>query len=450
MLRKYDEIKTQFHHFLAVDGIINITVDFTTISSKSSQIQPNPRKARNMEASSVLCESCKEFFTEKALLNHIGHSTKCKLHYGSRFTEMKKGKSKEKLQKWRKENKEEELRRQREIYANDQEKREKKRQWYDEKQYKLAKEQGWNYVPKHVFEKKLKEQSEEKLKPLEVVAKEQIPCDHCKKNFTSETLLKHIGHSDDCKDFYGVRFDDMKKEENRKRVALFRKKNGTRKELDQQIMNYASNPKLREHKKKRYQEEKEEQKLLGQRKEKERIFKLAEERLEKNERLARAENLTGLEWLKKSFEKVFQELKNLDTGTKDKIIFLEKRMADKFMKVEAEIDYKIKRWRTEMERGFTDVRNLDPIFDDFTTGILSHNYGKPLSEQNRIKLIWHELKQSIEVKLEDLSKETGKSYEEIPWHSKLCNICKIYRDFKTKIKFVPPRFAHEQDPEMLI
>merc|ERR1711923_347536 len=102
-------------------------------------------------------------------------------------------------------------------------------------------------------------------------------------------------------------------------------------------------------------------------------------------------------------------------------------MADKFMKVEAEIDYKIKRWRTEMERGFTDVRNLDPIFDDFTTGILSHNYGKPLSEQNRIKLIWHELKQSIEVKLEDLSKETGKSYEQIPWHSKLCNICKIYR-----------------------
>ena len=59
----------------------------------------------------------------------------------------------------------------------------------------------------------------------------------------------------------------MKKEENRKRVALFRKKNGTRKELNQQKKNYASNPNLREYKKKRYQEEKEEQKLWEQKKE---------------------------------------------------------------------------------------------------------------------------------------------------------------------------------------
>ena len=57
---------------------------------------------------------------------------------------------------------------------------------------------------------------------------------------------------------------------------------------------------------------------------------------------------------------------------------------------------------------------------------------------------------NIEVKLEELSNEKGKTYDQIPWHSVLCNICKIYRDWETKVKFVPPRFAHEQDPDMKI
>ena len=102
-----------------------------------------------------------------------------------------------------------------------------------------------------------------------------------------------------------------------------------------------------------------------------------------------------------------------------------------------------------MEWNLKDIRPLYPIFDDFTTGRVCHNYGKPLREQNRIDMIWHDLKQHIEVKLDNISIELGKPVEKIPWHSRLCKICNIYRDWKTKMKYVPPRFAHEQDPDMI-
>ena len=103
-----------------------------------------------------------------------------------------------------------------------------------------------------------------------------------------------------------------------------------------------------------------------------------------------------------------------------------------------------------MESGIIGIRILSPIFDDFKTGIVCHNYGKPLKEQNRIDLIWHNLKQTIEVKLDLISNEIGKPTEKIFWHGIGCDICKIYRDWKTNIKFTPPRFGHELDPDIVL
>ena len=130
-----------------------------------------------------------------------------------------------------------------------------------------------------------------------------------------------------------------------------------------------------------------------------------------------------------------------------------KSIKDKFMKIEAEIDYKIGKWKAEMERGFKSIKTLWEIFDDFTTGTGSHgisNWGKPLNEQNRIDLIWHELKQTTEVKLEQISIETVKPLDEIPWHRGCCKMCNFYRDWKTGVKYFPPRYLSEQDPEMIL
>ena len=158
----------------------------------------------------------------------------------------------------------------------------------------------------------------------------------------------------------------------------------------------------------------------------------------------------------KSFSKVFKEYKNLNSVTEKTIMNLEGSIKAKSIKIEEEIDYKVGQWKAEMERGFRIVEDLYTIFQDFTIGYLyPHHYGKPLFEQNRIDLIWHELKQTIEVKLAAISADIGKPLDEIPWHRILrwgmvCNICKIYRDEKTGLRYLPSRFGYEQDPEMLL
>ena len=115
-----------------------------------------------MENQNILCEFCKKAFTKTTILRHIGKSHQCKLHYGSRFMEMKKSNNNEKMKKWREENKEKELKNQRELYAKNTEKKEKKRQNYEEKQSKLAKEEGRHYVSNHECMTKKAKQNDEK------------------------------------------------------------------------------------------------------------------------------------------------------------------------------------------------------------------------------------------------------------------------------------------------
>ena len=79
-----------------------------------------------MENSNILCEFCKKVLTNSNILKHIASSHFCKLHYGQRYIDMKKKKANEKKQKWRKVNKEKELKRQRELYAECLEKKRKK------------------------------------------------------------------------------------------------------------------------------------------------------------------------------------------------------------------------------------------------------------------------------------------------------------------------------------
>ena len=43
-----------------------------------------------MSATTISCEFCKKECTEKTIVMHISKRDECKLHYGSRFLEMKK------------------------------------------------------------------------------------------------------------------------------------------------------------------------------------------------------------------------------------------------------------------------------------------------------------------------------------------------------------------------
>ena len=66
-----------------------------------------------------------------------------------------------------------------------------------------------------------------------------------------------------------------------------------------------SKPELKERKKKRYQEKKEQQKIWEKEDKKRRLMHYTRESLEYKEPIARDKNKRGLEWWKKSFEKIF-------------------------------------------------------------------------------------------------------------------------------------------------
>ena len=87
----------------------------------------------------------------------------------------------------------------------------------------------------------------------------EVLCECCKKPFSNSTLLRHIGQREACKEFYGPRFKDMKKEKGRKKVFRHRKKNQVEsaKQWKKRKESYANSPDLKEKKRQYYQEHKE-------------------------------------------------------------------------------------------------------------------------------------------------------------------------------------------------
>ena len=66
-----------------------------------------------------------------------------------------------------------------------------------------------------------KHNSKSTLAPRESITESEVLCEYCKKSFAPEKILKHIGHVKACKTFYGPRFDELKKEQQRKRIVKF-------------------------------------------------------------------------------------------------------------------------------------------------------------------------------------------------------------------------------------
>ena len=138
----------------------------------------NPKPSNihgKMEVKTVLCEFCEKEYTEKTIIMHISKSNQCKLHYGSRFLEMKRTKNKEKVQNWRQvHGKEKELSRQRELYAKKVEKENldfKKRM---STPYMIKRQENWAKVKQELD-------------------KQKVSCENCKKKFMPKSINKHIG-----------------------------------------------------------------------------------------------------------------------------------------------------------------------------------------------------------------------------------------------------------------
>ena len=75
----------------------------------------------------------------------------------------------------------------------------------------------------------------------------EVLCEFCNKSYDSASLLMHIAKNEECKIFYGSRFDKMKKDHKRRT---------NKKDLKKQRKRYVSNPEVKLRKKKYYQEEK--------------------------------------------------------------------------------------------------------------------------------------------------------------------------------------------------
>ena len=173
----------------------------------------------------------------------------------------------------------------------------------------------------------------------------------------------------------------------------------------------------------------------------------AKESLKIDEKNAREINLTSSKWIKDSFEKVFKEYKTWSMKVAEKISNLETCIEENFLKIEKQIDDKVENVRRELANNPDDFPLYSPIFDDFRG---FHTIQLPIKKQNKIDLSWHDLKQTIEVRLDDISEKMGMPKEIVPWHGVLCGICKIYRDWKTGTKYFPPRFSHEQNQDMIL
>ena len=179
----------------------------------------------------VECEFCKKKISKSSILVHIGKNESCKSHYGNRFYELKRKKNNEKMQRSRKKHgTEKELKRQRELYAQDSKKKEKKRQNFQEKQSKLASEEGWQYrTPNDVLEE-IDTRSVEANKKCEY-SNDERACKFCKKKFSLSTILKHLSQNTTCKSSYGNKYKEIERKIIKERKQLAKVKNTENKEM---------------------------------------------------------------------------------------------------------------------------------------------------------------------------------------------------------------------------
>ena len=162
------------------------------------------------KAEKITCECCKKIFRENAVVRHIGQSKNYKNHYGARFDEQKRKDNRERVKKHR-----EKSGTKKEICECCNKKFPEKSLLRHIGQRKACKK----HYGARFDEQKRRDNRERVQKHREKNRTKQDSCEYCKKKLSDTTILRHIAKSEDCKNHYGTRFDEQKKDDNRKRVA---------------------------------------------------------------------------------------------------------------------------------------------------------------------------------------------------------------------------------------
>ena len=122
----------------------------------------------------TICECCKKSFFQTTILRHIGKSKSCKSFYGPRFIEMKQEKGREKVYKHRCKNSivpARQLKKRRDLYANNPDLKEKNRQIYQKNKEKIKAEnekrrtEFRSFLAKENAEKILRKEGEDPRHP---------------------------------------------------------------------------------------------------------------------------------------------------------------------------------------------------------------------------------------------------------------------------------------------
>ena len=335
----------------------------------------------------VSCKFCKRQFLQKSLLRHISRGKLCKAFYGEEFNEMKRVKiSNRKKQNYR-------VKQDKEM--------EEKMQLVKEKQKRteIAKEKltGSAILPEVELNQKGSDSSEES---------DEVSCEFCKEKFISSSILIHISMSKSCKSHYGPKFDEMKKEQKRIKMQLYRQRIGSSKEIEL----YASDPRKKEKKKqyyiknqkkikdygkKKYDEVLEEKRAFWHEEGKKSMVRFLADYKESRDKEPREDNDWGLKCAKR------------DVQNGSKIIGESKKVTREF---EQEIEETHKNFLKRIEKAFerakdeTDIKVIDTFYEGLDNKYSTNRDSRTVSRT------WHDLRLSINVKFIEMAKEMGKKY----------------------------------------
>ena len=354
--------------------------------------------------SEVLCEHCKRSFAPNKILKHIGHVHVCKSFYGPRFDELKKEQQRKKVEKFRS---------------------------------KLSKEENWDVL---VRQRKALDQIErnktlqqekntgnensgEEMDFVEDKTGEKWQCEFCKTFWIPTSILMHIGKNEHCKSHYGPRFEDLKKKHKSIYKQYYREVEGTKKELEQQRKKYASDQKVKERKRKYYQEGIENQRLFEYEQEMERRKKKVKRIARTAEDGARYENkmrFDSNEWIHDFFMHFFETFKDVSVQTKHKIISLEKHIDRIYIMNE----FKIDELADNVNLAIEDILYFQSL--DFQI----YGYFKVGDQyiRSKIRATWNDLKKTMGSKLREIYEQVEEPNKKSNWYRSLKRFYEIYVD----------------------
>ena len=339
------------------DSPTSYTIDMSALHANVVVLNPNQAKESNEIAKkdyNVLCKCCKKRFLSRSLLRHIGRNKSCKLFYGVEFENIQK-----------------------------------RRTHFRKKKERLAREEEKRRTQKEdLTRKEMIDEKEEVRQVSKDIADdvEKVSCEFCKKKFVPSTILIHIGMNKSCKEHYGSKFEEMKKEK--------KKKNSKE--------NYNLNQeKIKAHKKKEYDAMKEY------------MRKKAQEGAEKRH----VEFM--VDWKKTRDEKVrYHNDNGLESARKDLLhgrhIISQCKPSEENEKIMKELEKKIEKtyeeFQTKIREAFESAKDVDSseLVKEIYLEILDEHL--VFKDSRAIWRTWHDLQLSINVKFIKMAKKMGKNY----------------------------------------